>query len=88
METGRRLILKDGTVIEDGTAGYSQGTLWLFFGGMALQEAAAIFFDPKKTKRIIFQYGEMEDVYDNFTECVSLQADMDGQISVCMVRRG
>ncbi len=83
---GQRIILADGTTIENGRAGYSSGFLWLWFGGMTLQEAALIFFDPSMTSEIIFQYGEMQDTYEGFTSCIQLSIDVDGQISVCMKR--
>ena len=88
MEEGRRLILADGTVIEGGEAGYSQGFLWLYMTGMTLPQAAAVFFNPAATKVIIFQYGELEDIYRNYTECINLSIDTDGQVSVCMKKAG
>ena len=86
MKTGRRLILNDGTILEDGEAGYAQEHLWLWFSGYTLQEAAALCFDPGKTSRIIFQYGEMEDVFNGFTSCIALQTGDGGRISVCMTK--
>lgn len=86
MLTGRRLILNDETIIEDGEAGYSQRNLWLWFTGYTLQEAALMFFDPSKTSHIVFQYGEMEDEYDGYTNCISLQIDVDNRISICLIQ--
>ena len=83
---GRRLILNDGTTIEDGVAGYAEGFLWLRFPGYTMQQAALLFFDPNKTARIIFQYGEMQDEYNGFTTCRTLTMDADGLMSVCMVK--
>ena len=83
---GRQLILNDGTTIDGGEAGYADGFLWMWFGGMTLQEAAALVFDPVKTEKIIFQYGEMQDTYDGFTSCRSISINTDGRISVCMTR--
>ena len=83
---GQRLILNDGTTIEDGRAGYAQGFLWLHFTGYTLQQAAEMFFDTSKTSRIEFQYGDMEDVYEDFTNCINLYIDVDGVVSVCMTR--
>lgn len=80
-----RLILNDGTVIDGGRAGYAAGCLWLYFAG-TIQQAAAIFLDPAKTARIVFEYGEMEDVHEGFTNCTSINCDIDGNISVCMTR--
>lgn len=83
---GRRLILHDGTVIENGEAGYSQGFLWIWFTGYTLQEAAVMFFDPSKTSVIDYEYGEMQDDYRGYTNCISLQIDVDGKISVCLTK--
>ena len=78
--------LNDGTIIANGRAGYSSGFLWLFFTGMTMQQAALIAFDPNKTARIVFHYGEMQDEYENFTDCRVLQVNVDGEIAVCMAR--
>ena len=83
---GNRLILNDGSVIEGGRAGYSDRFLWLFFKGYTMQQAAMVFFDPSKTAKIIYQYGEMESMFNGFTVCLSLMTDADGEISVCMAK--
>lgn len=83
---GRRLILMDGTTIENGTAGYADAHLWCRVSGFTMPQAAQIFLDPAKTGRITFEYGEMSDVYDGFTNCTSIFIDADGIISACMVR--
>lgn len=79
-----KLILMDGTVIENGTAGYDQGFLWCYLRGYTITQAAQIFFDPSKTGKIIFQYGEMSDEYDGFTNCTAILIDADGVVSVCL----
>ena len=79
-----RLILNDGTIIEDGVAGYAQGNLWLWFTGYTFAQAAAIFLDSGKTSHIVFEYGQMSDTYDGFTNCVTIQIDVDGRVSVCL----
>ena len=84
--TGRRLILKDNTTIENGEAGYAGGFLWLYFKGYTIAEAAAIFTDPEKTGKIVFQYGQMEDIYEDYTDCRVLNMDGDGKISVCLTK--
>lgn len=83
---GRRLILADGTEIENGKAGYSGGFLWCYFDGITLNAAALIFFSPERTQSITFEYGEMRDIYEGFTDCRSLSINMDGEISVCMAK--
>lgn len=86
MMEGRRLILNDYTVIEDGQAGYSQGSLWLYFTGYTMIEIAQMFCDSSKTELIVFQYGDMQDRYENFTVCTNMNIDIDGNASVCMKR--
>ena len=81
-----RLVLNDGTIIEGGKAGYSEGFLWLYFTGYTLQQAAIIAFDGSKMSHIVFEYGEMSKTYDGFTVCINLNIDIDGNISVCMKR--
>lgn len=83
---GQRLILNDGTVIEDGRAGYAQGFLWCYFSGFTIQQAAMLFFDPEKTAKIVFQFGEMEDTYEGFTNCTTVTIDVDGFVSVCLTK--
>jgi hypothetical protein len=73
-------------MIEDGAAGSSAGNLWCWLSGYTMQQAAQIFFDPSKTGKIIFEYGEMSDEYDGFTNCTNLFIDGDGKISVCLTR--
>ena len=85
---GLRLVLNDGTVIEDGRAGFSTGSVVLFITGMTMQEAVGIAFDPSKTSRITFQYGEMEETYDGYTKCVNIGIDSDGEITVILEKGG
>ena len=82
---GQRLILKNGTVIEDGRAGFFDGSLWLWMPGLTMAEAAAIAFDSSATSRIIFQYGDMEDVHSGYTVCTILMQD-GNEIAVCLVK--
>lgn len=83
---GLRLILNDTVTIENGLAGFSQGFLWLYFSGYTIQQAAALFFDSEMTQKIVFEYGEMSDTYEGYTECRGITIDGDNQVSVCMVR--
>ena len=83
---GQRLILKDGTTIENGSAGYSDATLWLYCYVYTMMQAAMLFFDPAKTDVIVFQYGDMEDRYEGFTNCRNMMINEDGRVSVCLKR--
>lgn len=84
-KTGRRLMLNDGTTIENGEAGYSSGYLWLWVPGMTLPEAAVIFLDPEKTKKVVFEFGEMSDTYEGYTTCTQLSA-VDGKVTICLAK--
>lgn len=84
--TGERLILTDGTIIENGQAGYSSGRLWLWVTDMTMIQAATIFMDTEKTGYIEYQYGEMSDTYEGYTSCRNIFIDDDGKISICLVR--
>ena len=80
---GRRLILNDGTELENGEAGYSGNTLWCYVPGISIQQAAALFFDREKTAKIVFQYGEMQDVYEGYTDpAIIMQADNQVKIAL------
>lgn len=82
---GQKLILNDGTVLEGARAGLSFGFLWLWIPGKTFWEVGDIVRDTNNTERIVFQYGEMQNVYEGYTECTRLMAD-DGEISVCLVK--
>ena len=81
----QRLILKDGTRIEGGSAGAADGVLWLWLPGMTMQEAAAIAFNPEKTQKIWYQFGDMENEYSGYTNCMSIMGG--AEVSVCLARR-
>ena len=84
--TGRRLILKDGTEIEGGVAGLSDGSLWLYLTGFTMPELATMFCDPAKTGAIVAQFGQMQDEHTGFTVCTIIKVDADGKASVCLTR--
>ena len=76
----------DGTTIENGSCGYAGGKVWCWVKGFTMQDAAAIFFDPQKTGKIVFEYGQMSDTFEGYTNCINLFIDTDGQISACLIR--
>ncbi len=51
----RRLILADGTVLEDCECGYDSKSLWCFLKGISFSEAFQIFSGPDKFNKIIFE---------------------------------
>lgn len=88
MDEGQRLILNDGTVIENGSAGLADGLLWLYIGGYTMAAAAETFLNPAKTAKIIFQYGGMEDSHVGYTDCRAIMINQDGNMSVCLAKEG
>ena len=80
-----RLILNDGTVIENGGAGDAGRTLWLYLPGFTMQEAAETAFDAGKMARIEHEYGDRTDVYEGYTRCTAIM-DEDTKISIGMVK--
>lgn len=80
-----RLILNDGTIIENGWAGLADGFLWLWLPGWTIQQAAAVAFDPSRTGKIVYQYGEMQDEFEGFTNCTNLMQG-DGEAAVCLTK--
>lgn len=81
---GVRIRLADGTVFEGGTAGLSGGSLWLYVSGDSMPALAAVFCDDWKTNRIVFEYGEMAERYEGYTDCRVISIEDNGRASVCM----
>ena len=82
---GQRLILADGTIIEDGRAGLSEGLLWMWWPGWTMIDAVGKAFNPSAIGTIIFQYGDMEDTFVGYTSCVNLSQNMS-EITLCMTK--
>ena len=59
----KRLILADGTVLEDCDCGYSNKNLWCFLKNIPFGEAFQYFSDPKKFNTVIFEMtvGDLTD---------------------------
>ena len=86
--SGRRLILNPGeteVVLEGSEAGYSDGVLWLYMTGITLPEAFALLIAPEHTGVIAYQYGEMEDRYEGFTDLIGLFTS-DGMVRAALKR--
>ena len=80
--TGRRIVLADGQRLENAVAGYSDGFLWVHVPAITEQECVPIFTNKAKTETIVFQYGEMQDTYNGFTQMVRILPGEE--VSVCM----
>ena len=86
-KTGRRIILKDKTVYENGECGYAEGNLWCYVPGVTAADVLPKFLEPSATKRIVFEYGEMSDVYEDYTVLSTVLTDPN-QVSICMKKAG
>ena len=62
----KRLILADGTVLENCECGYSSKTLWCFLAGISFGETFQYFSSPEKYHKIIFEL-EYEGFIDKIT---------------------
>lgn len=81
--TGRRIRMNDGTVYEGSECGYADGFLWCFITGHTLAETAPEFLKAAATERIVFEYGEMTDTYDGYTEIQTMISTADG-CNICL----
>ena len=82
-KTGRRIILKDETVYENGECGYAEGNLWCYVPGVTAADVLPKFLKPSATEHIRFEYGEMVDVYDGFTVLSTVLTEPT-QVSICL----
>lgn len=82
---GQRLVLADLTIIEGGHGGADGNYLWLRIPNWTMAQVAGKFCDPSATQRVVFQYGEMEEVFEGFTDCVILMKDGE-EIAVSLMK--
>ena len=85
--TGRRIILKDKTVYENGECGYAEGCLWCYVPWVTAADVLPKFLKPSATKRIVFEYGEMSDVYEDYTVLSTVLTEPT-KVSICMKKAG
>ena len=84
---GRKIVFSDGTEIADGECGFSNGVLWCYNVGTNFLQVATQFSDPAKTASITFVYGEMQDVYEGYTDVIAVMTQFDGTLKVAL-RKG
>lgn len=72
----KRLILADGTVLENCDCGYSNRSLWCFLTGVSFGEAFQYFSSPEKLKTVILQLEFMDFIdqttYSGLQELVAI----------------
>lgn len=80
-----RVILADGTVINDCTIGITASGIWINARGMDIVRAAQLFSDPKRTQTMRFEYGDMYDEVEGFTQVSVFNCDDPQVIKIRMV---
>lgn len=75
---GRRIVMADGTEMIDAEIGYANGHIWCFLKNITLPMAYDLFSDTRKTGTLIFNYGEMQDVYEGYTQVNTIKISEDG----------
>ena len=79
------LLLNDGTVINEGRAGLSDGFLWLWLPGWTMRRVAEKV-EEGAMSRIVWKTSEDdEEVYTGYTVCMHMEQE-NGRIAVCLVK--
>lgn len=84
---GRRVVMADGTELIDAEIGYAYGHIWCYLQNITLPMAYDLFSNPQKTGTLIFDYGDMRDVYEGFTQVNTIKISEDG-VDVRMDKEG
>ena len=71
------LILADGTVLENSSAGFADRSLWCWISGMSLADCFPIFIDPEKTKEISAIYTKTGIRYRGFKDMQIIRKGTD-----------
>lgn len=84
----RRLILADGTILDDCDCGYSEKQLWCFLRNLTLVEAFQIFSNPQKVSTVTFEYGADPEIvkttYIGFSNIKSINC-REETVDVCLI---
>lgn len=81
----RKLILNDGTEIENASALLSSGTLFLYLGqAVNMVQAFDLLIDPEITERITYQEFDSVKVFDGYTDLTFIRKEDDGSINAGM----
>ena len=78
----QKLILNDGTVLENTTALVASGTLWVYIESeITLGEAVALLNDPEKTAVMTeVEFGN-EKIYTGYTDLFCVRREDNGQVN-------
>lgn len=80
-----RVVLADGTVVNDCSIGITASGIWVNARGMDIVRAAQLFSDPARTQTMRFEYGDMYDEVKDFTQVSVFNCDDPQVIKIRMV---
>ena len=76
-KTINKLILDDGTVLDNCECGYYNRTLWCYLKGFSFNEAFALFSDSNSFKTITFEFGidsyRKQIIYKGLTSLIAIE---------------
>ena len=80
-----RVVLADGTVINDCTIGITASGIWVNARGMDIVRAVQLFSNPELTQTMRFEYGDLYDEVKDFTKISVFNCDDPSVIKIRMV---
>ena len=81
------LILNDGTRLVVSYCGANAGYLWIDVYEKSFYECAYLFSNQKLTSRMVYEFGEMHQEYEGYTELTVVMAE-DDYVKVALKRGG
>lgn len=81
----QKITMNDGTVFDNSGCGYSEGFLWCYLTGYALQDVAGTFFNADATGHIVYEYPLETIEYDGYTSVKAMMATEKG-CSICLCK--
>lgn len=73
-----RLILADGTVLENSRCGFADGTLWCWISGLTMADCFSIFSNPDNVRTITRLYQTVGYRYTGFINIDTIKRGTDG----------
>ena len=81
----QKLILNDGTELENSYAAETIDYLFLYIGnGMSMMQVMLMMVDPNKIRRIVYSAGENMTEYNDYTTVYGITIEHGGMINVSL----
>ncbi len=81
----QKLILNDGTELENSYAAETIDYLFLYIGnGMSMMQVMLMMVDPNKIRRIVYSAGENMTEYNDYTNVYGITIEHGGMINVSL----